>query len=257
MGKQYNISELIDGYTDNEFLIDGQQGADTEAVLNGVMAKVKPKKHLRLGVKLLVAAAVVGIMSVMVGASLPKTVYKLADGMTMSISDGLIEYNGDDRYSDYDNIYKIEGGRVYFTFDGQYIDITDSIDLDNAYYYRSDMVDSRGGVHERWIVVGGSSEHIGWIEEIADSDGTFSHSSFHGSVEYYQYYIDGEIVTLLSQYNDKYPYRYAEFNWVRKACERFGQPHSQDEKSWKYPSDWEGELLDDNIPFPEDLSEFE
>lgn len=262
MGKQYNISELIDGYTDNEFLINGQQGVDTEAVLNGVMAKVKPKKRLRLGIKILAAAAVVSLMSMIVGASLPTAVYKLADGTTMSISKGYIEYNGDDRYSDYDNIYKIEDERVYFTFDGQHIDITDLIDFDNAYYYRSDIVDSMGEAHERWIVVGGTPEHIGWIEEIADSDGVFSHYSLHGCIEYYQCYVDGEIVTLLNPeetygYIDKYPYRYADFNWSKEVYERYSQEHLDNEKRWKYPRDWEGEPLDDNIPFPEDLHEFD
>lgn len=271
MGKQYNISELIDGYTDNEFLIDGQQGADTEAVLNGVMAKVKPKKRLRLGVKLLVAAALaatVTITAVTATASNPIRVYKRAWGGTLTIGVKDHPYVDDGYGASNDNIYVVEDGRVYFTFEDQHLDITDMIDFDTPYYYRSDLTDNLGEVHERWIAVGGRPGYIGWKEIIYDIDG-YGHtniSGFSGFWEYYQYYIDGEIVTLLSPegthgYIDKYPYRYADFNWSKEVHERFGQPYSQEyldnEKIWKYPRDWEGELLDDNIPFPEDLREFE
>lgn len=269
MGKQYNISELIDGYTDNEFLIEGESGADSEAVLNGVMAKVKPKKRLRLSMKIFAAAAVISIMSVIVGASLPKTVYKLADGTIMSISDGLIEYDGNDASTDYDNIYVVEDGRVYFTFDGQHIDITDLIDFDNAYFYRSDIVDSMGETHERWIAVGGTPEHIGWIEEIADSDGIFRHSSLHGSIEYYQYYVNGEVLTFLDgeeslyeEYGVKYPSRTFQYNWVRTGCERFTSDsdslkyYYEQESEWRYPYGWTGETVDVDIPMPENIAVF-
>lgn len=265
MGKQYNISGILDGYTDNEFLIEGEAGADTEAVLNGVMAKVEPKKRLRLGMKIFAAAAVVGLMSVIVGASLPKTVYQLADGTIMSLSEGYIEYDGNSVRSDYDNIYIVENGRVYFTFDGQHIDITDSIDFDNAYCYRSDIVDSIGETHERWIAVGGTPEHIGWIEAIADSNGIFRHSSLHGDFEYYQYYVDDEVLTfweLDGEYEAKYPSRTFQCNWVRTVCEKFTPDadslyvYYEHEFSWKYPYNWTGETIDVDIPKPENIAYF-
>ncbi|MBD5104948.1 MAG: hypothetical protein HDT47_08840 [Ruminococcaceae bacterium] len=271
MGKQYNISELIDGYKDNEFLIDGQQGADTEAVLNGVMAKVKPKKHLRLGVKLLAAAVVaatVSITAVTATASKPIRVYTRANGGTITIGDYEHPYVEDGYYASDDNVYVVENGRVYFTFDNQHLDITDLIDYDTPYYYRSDITDSLGEVHERWIAIGGTPNCVGFGEAIYDIDGNgWLYTSGGGdAVEYYQYYIDGEIVTLLDQwgtdgYVDKYPYRYIEFNWFIDFYGHF-KPFSVQEcyelhQKWFYPPDWDGELLDDNIPFPEDLREFE
>lgn len=271
MGKQYNISELIDGYTDSEFLIEGESGADTEAVLKGVMAKVKPKKRLRLGVKLLMAAALaatVTITAATAAASSPVRVYKRLNGGTLTIGQKDHPYVSDGYGSSNDNIYVEEDGRIYFTVDGQHLDITDSIDFETPYYYRSDVTDNWGEVHERWVAVGGKPGYIGWMEIIFDVDG-YGHkdiSGFSGIWDYWQYYIDGEIVTFLSPegtdfYIDKYPYRYIEFDWVKKAYERFKGPYSQEhydaEKSWKYPRDWEGELLDDNIPFPEDLTQFE
>lgn len=268
MGKQYNISELIDGYTDNEFLIDGQQGADTEAVLNGVMAKVKPKKHLRLGLKVLAAAAVAAAVSITAAvtatASKPVRTYTLADGTTFTIG-GEVPVRNCDFYSE-DNIYVVENGRVYFIFDDQHLDITDLIDYDTAYCYRSDITDSLGEVHERWVAVGGTPKYIGWAEAIVDFDGNgFTYLSGRGNVWYDQYYIDGEVFTDLGKdysynYTDLYPNRDPYFGWYEEFNEKF-YPHSQEhydaELEWHYPRDWEGELVDDNIPLPENLHEFE
>ena len=269
MGKQYNISELIDSYTDSEFLIDGRHGADTDAVLNGVMAKVKPKKRLRLGVKLLVAAALAATVTITAAtatASSPVRVYTRADGTVLTIGSGECPLIEDGENSSKDNVYVIENDRIYFTFDGQRLDITDMIDYDTPYCYRSDITDSLGEVHERWVAVGGTPKYIGWAEAIVDCDGNgFTYLGGFGNTWYEQYYIDGDTFTDLSRdcgynYINLYPYRYHNLGWFEKFQEKF-YTHSQEyydtELEWHYPHDWEGESVDDNIPLPENLHEFE
>lgn len=267
MGTQYKISELMDGYIDSEFYTE-EQNEDVNAVLNGVMGKLKPKKRLRLGTKIFAAAAVVTVMSLIIGAALPETFYKFADGLKMSVSPGYITYNGDDAETNHDNIYKVEDDSVYFNFDGQHLDITDLIDLDNAYYYRAeDITDNMGGAHERWIVVGGTPERIGWVEIITDTNGLGCDSvHWHGSVEYYQFYIDGETVTFLDmeenmydEYSHKYPMRSIDFNWVREVKEKFEgfgkEYYDEEELVWSYPFGWTGEQVDNNFPKPENLED--
>lgn len=226
MGKQYKISELIDGYTDNEFLIEGQPGAEAEAVLSGVMTNVKPKKHLKFGGKVLLAAAVAAAVSLMAAAALPTKIYTLADGSTVNVmSDGAVMRGNPALSKNFDYIYKVENGRVYFTFDGQHLDITDEIDFDCAYWYRSEIKDNMGNTHERWIIVGGTPEHMGWFESVVDFDGKGNNSiNAAGSLQYYQFYVDGEVVTLTEweenteeEYYAKYPSRFIDFNWYKEA----------------------------------------
>lgn len=269
MGTQYRVSELMDNYTDNKFLVSERQGADTEAVLKGVMDKVKPKKRLRFSVRVLAAAAVAAAVSITAAvtatASKPVRTYTLADGSKFTYGGEVpCVVNGDG--SSEDNIYVIENGRVYFTFDDQHLDITDLIDYDTPYCYRSDLTDSLGEVHEHWVAVGGTPKYIGWAEAIVDFDGNgFTYMSGRGDVWYEQYYIDGEVFTDLGKdysynYTDLYPYRSPNFGWYEKFDEKF-YPHSQEhydaELEWHYPRDWEGESVDDNIPLPENLYEFE
>ena len=269
MGKQYNISELIDSYTDSEFLIDGRHGADTDAVLNGVMAKVKPKKRLRLGVKLLVAAALAATVTITAAtatASSPVRVYTRADGTVLTIGSEECPLIEDGENSSDDNVYVIENDRIYFTFDGQRLDITDMIDYDTPYCYRSDITDSLGEVHERWVAVGGTPKYIGWAEAIVDCDGNgFTYLGGFGNTWYEQYYIDGDTFTDLSRdcgynYINLYPYRHHNLGWFEKFEEKI-YTHSQEyydaELEWHYPHDWEGESVDDNIPLPDNLHEFE
>ncbi|MDE7280946.1 MAG: hypothetical protein K2N36_04315, partial [Ruminiclostridium sp.] len=60
------ITEIMDNYTDNEVLIEGEHSADVEKVLQGVSAKAKVKKHLRLHTKIIIAAAAafIGIFAI-------------------------------------------------------------------------------------------------------------------------------------------------------------------------------------------------
>lgn len=270
MGKQYRISELMDSYNDNKFLFEQEQGADTEAVLEGVMAKVKPKKRLRLGVKIFTAAALataVTMTTMAATASTPVREIKLADGGTMILGREDCPYIVDGHGSSLDNVYKEENGRIYFTFEGQHLDITDEIDFDTPFYYRADVVDSLGQNHERWIAVGGIPGYTGMSEIIFDFDGE-GHTNISGTGEfkYHQYYIDGEAVTDLGDwgathaYCDKYPYRYSDFGWFKNVYARFkdyDEQASLDEaKKWRYPHDWEGEMIEEDIPLPEDLMEF-
>ena len=268
MGKQYNISGILDGYIDNEFLIEGEAGADTEAVLNGVMAKVEPKKCLRLSKKIFVAAAVAAAL-IITAAALPGRMYKLENGLTLNVYPNHIAYTGDKIKTDNSDVYIVEDGRVYFTYDGQNTDITDLIDFDHAYYYRAeDITDSLGDVHEMWIAVGGTPEHIGWFQTIENFDGLGNRTmSFNGSIQYYQYYVDGEVLTFLEweegfyeEYDCKYPSRSFNYNWVLEVDERFTpdadalKHYYESEYEWKYPYGWTGETIDVDIPKPENIA---
>lgn len=269
MGKQYRISELMDSYNDNKFLFEQEQGADTEAVLEGVMAKVKPKKRLRLGARILTAAALaaaVTMTATAVTASTPIREIKRADGSTIILGREDCPHIEDGHGSSIDNVYKEENGRIYFTFEGQHLDITDEIDFDTPFYYRADVVDSLGQNHERWIAVGGIPGYTGMSEIIFDFDGEgHTNISGTGELKYHQYYIDGEVVTDLDDRMDayaidKYPYRYSDFGWFKNVQARFyhyDEQASLDEaKKWRYPHDWEGGMIEEDIPLPEDLMEF-
>lgn len=69
----------------------------------------------------------------------------------------------------------ITDGRVYFTLDGSYTDITDQCSESTCYRYES--TDPDGTRHI--VLVGGSIEHIGWAETVILPDGTsFSNATY-------------------------------------------------------------------------------
>lgn len=257
--KQYNISELMDSYTDNEFLIEGRSDSDAEAVIRRVMEKARPQKRLRLCFKILAAAALTAAVSVITAAALPAVVFKLSDGDTVIMEPNLIAIRSSVEEKSHDNIYKKEGGRVYFTFEGQNTDITDLISFDTAYYYWSELTDDQGTTHRRCIAVGGTPEHIGWAEAVwegNEADGSHLRViSFNGSHCYYQYYVDGEVLSFWEwneKYSSEYPMRDIKFNWVREIREKFEdfdkEHYDREELIWKYPLGWKGKKADDDIP---------
>ena len=69
----------------------------------------------------------------------------------------------------------ITDGRVYFTLDGSYRDITDQCSATTCYWYESTDPD---GTHHT-ILVGGSIDHIGWAETTTLPDGSrFSNATY-------------------------------------------------------------------------------
>ncbi len=69
----------------------------------------------------------------------------------------------------------IADGRVYFTLDGSYTDITDQCSATTCYRYES--VDPDGTRHT--VLGGGSIDHIGWAETTVLPDGSiFSNATY-------------------------------------------------------------------------------
>lgn len=72
----------------------------------------------------------------------------------------------------------IQNGRIYFTLDGSYTDITEYCSDTSCYSYES--IEADGSRHI--ILVGGSPEQIGWAEYTFLSDGTFySNATYDGT----------------------------------------------------------------------------
>ena len=70
----------------------------------------------------------------------------------------------------------ITDGRVYFTLDGSYTDITDQCSETTCYRYESE--DPDGTRHT--VLIGGSIDHIGWAETVILPDGTvFSNATYY------------------------------------------------------------------------------
>lgn len=262
----YNISGLMDSYKDNEFLIEGQPSADTDSVVKGVMEKITPKRRLHFGARIFAAAAIAVTALIITAASWPQIVYNLENGHTLTVLPGETVYRDvGERAAE---IYEVRDGRVYFIFDGQNIEITDQIDFDNAYYYRSDITDNQGNTHERWIAVGGTPEHIAYAETIVNFDGLGNNTmSLNGDFSVFQYYVDGEVISFFDwqeEYADKYPGRDVYFNWTKKFERDMVMKGEIDEEyfesrinAWSYPLGYEGERVEDNIPFPDNLYELE
>ena len=73
----------------------------------------------------------------------------------------------------------ITDGRVYFTLDGSYRDITDQCSATTCYRYESTDPD---GTHHT-ILVGGSIDHIGWAETTTLPDGSMFSNATYDSEE--------------------------------------------------------------------------
>ncbi len=226
------ITELMDNYTDNEFLIEGEQSDDVEKVLQGVNAKVKVKKHLKLHTKIIIAVAAAFIGLFVVTAATPTTTFVTRLGYVdewIETFDSYISNGGNA-----DNViepYKIVNGRVIFTAvdDGEdEIDITDLISDEKPFYYEYSKEDSNGRVHDCIIAVGGTPDDLGYGDGYfhLNNNGTISGAtSYATNVGFTYYLINGKDVLerdlTEEQYNnrEKYPRRNEDKPWVREFHE--------------------------------------
>lgn len=161
--REYEITELMRDYTDDEFNIEGENAADSDKVLQSVMMQVKPKKKVKPMFKALIAAAAVMVLAGTVTAA------------TMAIRGGYrtptgidVSYEADENYSSWSMSYDLdnapirleESGRLMFVADGQNIDITDLVDENTPYIYSYD--NSEGDTC--YIVAGGAAGDYGYLE---------------------------------------------------------------------------------------------
>ncbi|MDE6724009.1 MAG: hypothetical protein K2J79_00235 [Ruminiclostridium sp.] len=233
------ITELMDNYTDNEFLIDGEPSADVEKVLQGVNAKVKVKKHLKLHTKIIiaVAAAFIGLFAITAAA----------EGTTFISRTGYVErwddfaFWSDSSNDNWIEPYRVVDGRVLFTAVGEgeeEIDITDLISDEKAFYYEYSKEDSNGKSHDCVIAVGGILNDLGYAELIHLEGGRSCHAS---GMDHVYYMIDGNEVLnrdmTEEQYNNhnSYPFRVEEKLWMKEFRKNMGMKDPEENTSWHYP----------------------
>ncbi|MBD5118443.1 MAG: hypothetical protein HDT37_04950 [Clostridiales bacterium] len=113
----------------------------------------------------LVAALAVGCV-LSIAAGLPAQVYNLMSGGQLVIEPGSasITFNDDEAAP-----LTIEDGRLWFTADGEKVDITGKVDENTPYIYeRTDPATGNKG----YVIVGGTIDDHGWAEIFMTEDGT-------------------------------------------------------------------------------------
>lgn len=170
MNKEYNLYELMDSYTDNEFNDVSCDKINSNAICSKTMEKigVKAKKPVKPKAKIFIIAAAAAALGVIMGASLPGGFLnsKTGDEIIFGGTGSSIGSCGNDIAP-----YTIEGDRIFLTVDNQHIDITDTINRGENYYYYFNIHDSQAVEHKGIICVGGTIYDLGYGEVIYDIDG--------------------------------------------------------------------------------------
>lgn len=163
------ISEIMDNYTDNEFLIEGQQAVSSDEVAAGVMDKIKVKKPLKLRTKILIAAAAVVGLAGITGAAINDTFF--TDQLGNEISNfGSRSSTYGDMIPPYTIVESEEGKKVFFTANNEYIDITDYINRGENFYYYFSEFDNRANEYPAILCVGGTIDDMGFGEYYVHCD---------------------------------------------------------------------------------------
>lgn len=167
------ISEIMDNYTDNEFLIEGQQAVSSDEIAAGVMDKIKVKKPLKLKAKILIIAAAVVTLAGIMGAAINDAFF--TDQLGNEISHfGAWSSTYGDMIPPYTIVESEEGKKVFFTANNEYIDITDYINRGENYYYYFSEVDNQTNEYPAILCVGGTIDDMGFGEY-------YVHCDFNGS----------------------------------------------------------------------------
>lgn len=131
-----------------------------EEIMGMLKDKQAQKRRMPGAARIALAAALVMACAAMIAAGLRAQVYDFIGGGSVTIDPGT-----DTAY--YDRLYAVDpvemdaDGRVWFTADGQHMDITGEVDENTPYIYaRTDEADGQRG----YLVVGGSHDSLGWME---------------------------------------------------------------------------------------------
>ena len=177
MKKEIDITMLMDSYTDNEFNIGGEAGVEAEKVLSAVMPQVKTKKKIKPLFKVLMASAAAALaiiagVTVVSSSLIGNAHFTTALGARVDYEYGE-KWEGGDIYTHTNSFsywpvdlkYPIEeiNGRLYFTADGQNVDITDTIDRETPYIYTYTVPQTSLPVH---IIMGGDPGEVAYVELI-------------------------------------------------------------------------------------------
>lgn len=176
---KYDIYELMGEYTDEEFAPQQDNNAHIKEVRKRVSERVKmPHRHLKLKTGLAAAAVAAAVcVGTAAFASPNGEVTMFVDMLTYDGAKIVLGYDesGNCRqrelYLDQEENKRppleVRDDRLWFVADGQDFDITDMIDLETAYIYKT--VNSDTGLAD-WLVVGGIPEYYGFYEIVKYSD---------------------------------------------------------------------------------------
>lgn len=161
--KQLKISEIMDNYTDNEFICDNEADIDADKVKSNVL-KMTKRRTIRKPMKIFIAAAaaVFCLSAAAVAAGIP---YRFGKIVTKSQITVTIDEKGNIDRSVYKGNppFEYRDGRIIFTAVGEEKDITDLID-DETPYICSYISEDTG--LKAYIAVGGNPGHTGFSEII-------------------------------------------------------------------------------------------
>lgn len=163
------ISEIMDNYTDNEFLIEGQQAVSSDEIAAGVMDKIKAKKPLKLKAKILIIAAAVVALAGITGAAINDGYFTSQLGEEIS-GFGCCGASYGDMIPPYTVVESEEGKKVFFTANNEYIDITDYINRGENFYYYFSEFDNRANEYPAILCVGGTIDDMGFGEYYVHCD---------------------------------------------------------------------------------------
>ena len=195
--KELRISELMDGYQDDEFYPEGERGANPDAVAARVLeqlpAAAPAKKKMPRRKKLFLAGALAAVLVVLVGAGFPYIQHRLVGGKLF------FEQTADSRVIGlvhYGPIIELEDGRLYFTQDDERIDVTDLVSEETPYLY--DGSDPDSGL-TYYLILGGTPECYGYLEWVAapnpftyDSNGPAPVTDGDGRIASYDFMISSD-----------------------------------------------------------------
>ena len=169
---KYDIYELMGEYADEEFAPEKDSNIDVKDVRKRVSKHIKmPHRSIKLKAALALAAVTAAVCTGAAISAFPNgnDVTMYVDMLTkkdIKLTFGYNEYGEtfeEDDGAAYDVIFPLElvEDRLWFVADGQNFDITDMIDMDTGYIYKT--VNPGTGLAD-WVIVGGTPECYGFYE---------------------------------------------------------------------------------------------
>lgn len=159
MNKEYEITELMRDYTDDEFNIEGENAADTDKVAEIVMAKVKEKKRIKPMYKVLIAAAAAVSLSAIVGFTYLTYEFSILGGNASLSQQGNSTVFTVKFHDELLHPVSLEDDRIIFTYENEETDITGLIDEETPFIYS--FADPDTG-WDCYVIAGGTAEDFGY-----------------------------------------------------------------------------------------------
>ena len=160
--KEYEITELMRAYTDDEFGIEGENAADTDKVVESVMGQVTAKKKVKPLLKVIAAAAAAAVLT---GATVLAVTL---NGSFTTITGQQVDYEMDGDIGnirvtpgEYKNVITLENGRLYFTTRNERTDVTELVNRDTPYILPYTNADTG---KDAYLIAGGTPDNYGYVD---------------------------------------------------------------------------------------------